>query len=502
MTAAKFSAAELQPPRPDRYECDVLVVGGGPAGAAAAYWLASSGIDVLVVEKKHYPREKPCGDGLTPRSVHQLEQMGLGAELASHHRYRGLRTNAYGRTIAMDWPEHPVLPAHGYVITRADLDGLVAARAEKAGAVLWQGAEAVAPLSAMGLPIGSDPIPVRRGSPLRRAGGAIVSDKARATSTEVRARYVIVADGSLSRFGRALGTGRNRDWPQGMALRGYYRSPRSSEEYIDSFLDIRDAAGRAVPGYGWIFPLGDGRVNVGVGLLSTMGQGKHVNTTKLMDDFVAQVPASWCLDPRSSCGAPVGGRLPMGLGVGPRVGPDCVVVGDASGVINPFNGEGIAYAYETGRLAAGAVSDALEAGDAGPLAAYEQSLQDVYGLYYRVGRAFIGVLSRPGVMRTCVNTGMYSRPIMEWLLRIMANLLQPHELGPAEAVYKAVVALARQIPEHWAPGASATSSAAAAAASIVRSMSSGECASDTKAISYGLGASATPRASMALKNGA
>ena len=100
-----------------------------------------------MVEKKHYPREKTCGDGLTPRSVHQLEQMGLADDLAPHHRYKGLRANAYGRTVAMSWPEHAGLPSHGYVITRADLDGLVAARAEKAGAVVWQGAEALAPLS-------------------------------------------------------------------------------------------------------------------------------------------------------------------------------------------------------------------------------------------------------------------------------------------------------------------------------------------------------------------
>jgi len=425
-------AAEFQPPRPDRYECDVLVVGGGPTGAAAAYWLATLGTDVLMIEKKSYPREKTCGDGLTPRAVRQLEDMGLGDDLAPYHRYRGLRANAYGRTIAMGWPRHPELPAHGYVITRADLDGLVAARAEKAGAVVWQGAEALVPLSAASSPeTPREPTPVGDGELLRRAGGAIVGDKSRGTTTEVRARYVIVADGSLSRFGRALGTGRNRDWPQGMALRGYYRSPRHAEAYIDSFLDIRDA---------------DGRVNVGVGLLSTQDRWKHVNTTKLMEAFVAQAPGSWCLDPEASCGAPTGGRLPMGLAVGPRVGLDCIAAGDAAGTINPFNGEGIAYAYETGRLAAGAVSGALEARDPRLLVEYEQSLVDLYGLYYRVARAFITVISRPGLMRICVNTGMYSRSLMEWLLRIMGNYLRPDELGPAEAAYKAITALARQIP--------------------------------------------------------
>ena len=121
--------------------------------------------------------------------------------------------------------------------------------------------------------------------------------------------------------------------------------------------------------------------------------------------------------------------------------------GDAAGVINPFNGEGIAYAYETGRLAAAAVSDALSAGDPRLLAAYDESLQEIYGMYFRIARAFIGVLSRPGLMRLCVNTGVYSRPVMEFLLRIMGNYLRPGELGAAEVVYKTVAALARQLPE-------------------------------------------------------
>ena len=276
-------------------------------------------------------------------------------------------------------------------------------------------------------------------------------DRARGTTTEVSARYVIVADGSLSRFGRALGTARNRDWPQGMALRGYYRSPRHAEAYIDSFLDIRDADGKVVPGYGWIFPLGDGRVNVGVGLLSTQDRWKHVNTTKLMEAFVAQAPASWCLDAGDLAAAPrPAAACPMGLAVGPRVGPDCIAAGDAAGAINPFNGEGIAYAYETGRLAAAAVSDALAG--ARPAAARRATSESLRGHLRPLlpGRPCLHHvhLDDPGSMRALrQHRACTAAAIMEWLLRIMGNYLRPDELGPAEAVYRAVAALARQMPE-------------------------------------------------------
>ena len=272
-------------------------------------------------------------------------------------------------------------------------------------------------------------------------------DRDRGTTTEVHAKYVIVADGSLSRFGRALGTSRDKAQPQGMALRGYFESPRHAEPFIDSYLDIRDKDGKVVPGYGWIFPLGDGRVNVGVGLLSTSNRWRQVNTSKLMEIFVDQTPPSWCIEPGTSLGAPTGGRLPMGLSVGPRVGPDCIVAGDAAGTINPFNGEGIAYGYETGRLAARSVEAALDGRDPRLLGEYERELEDAYGLYYRVARAFIAMISTPHLMRLCVNTGMYSRSIMEWLLRIMANILRPDEVGPAEAVYRAFAQIARRVPQ-------------------------------------------------------
>jgi geranylgeranyl reductase family protein len=411
--------------------CDALVVGGGPSGAACAYWLASAGHDVVMVERKRYPREKTCGDGLTPRSVRQLEEMGLGSELeGTGHRYTGLRSHGFGRTLELRWPDHPSLPGYGYVITRKDLDALVAERAAKAGATIWDGTEASAPVIEAGL--------VR---------GAVLRSKDGGPPVEVRSRLTIVADGANSRFGRSLGTSRNRSFPLGMAIRGYWSSPRHDEAWIDSWLDIQDRAGNVLPGYGWIFPVGDGRINVGVGLLSTFNQWKAVNTTQLLRSFTEYAPESWDIRPETACGPATGGRLPMGMSVGPRVGPTWLVTGDAGGTINPFNGEGIAYAYESGRFAADAVHAALTSGDGMALRGYEQRLESEYALYYKVARAFVRVIGHPELMKVLVGTAIRSRSLMEWVLRIMANLLRPDELGPAEAAYRGLAALARLVPE-------------------------------------------------------
>lgn len=409
---------------------DVLVVGGGPAGSSAAYWLARAGHEVAVLERKEFPREKTCGDGLTPRAVKALHDMGLGEQLARYHRFDGLRARAHGITLELAWPEHPVWPSHGYVVRRRELDQLVAEHAAAAGAVVHTGTEARQPIVEDGL-----------------VKGAVVEDKRTGERREVRARYVVVADGSNSRFGRALGTTRNRSYPQGMAIRGYVESPRHDDPWIESSLDVRDRNGNSLPGYGWIFPVGDGYINVGVGLLSTFRDYKSVNTTKLIDEFVATLPEHWGVTPESVRTQPVGGRLPMAGSVNPKVGPTWIVVGDAAGSINPFNGEGIDYAYETGRMAAELLDETLTTGSALALQRYPQLLDAEYGLYFRVARAFTKVIGNPTLMRELTRIGMQSRSLMEWVLRIMANLLRDDEIGPAEAAYRAVAALIARVPE-------------------------------------------------------
>ncbi len=404
------------------------MIGGGPAGASAAYWLARHGHDVTIVERKSFPREKTCGDGLTPRAVHQLNEMGLGDKLSQFHRYNGLRATGMGRQLELQWPTHPVYPQYGYVVRRRELDTMVAHNAVNAGATLLEGHDALQPIVDRGF--------VR---------GAVVQPPT-GEPIEIRARYVVVADGANSRFGRSLGTFRTREWPYGTAIRTYWESPRHADPWIESALDVKDRNGNPMPGYGWIFPVGDGTVNIGVGLLSTFREFKSVNTTHLLDAYAHQVADRWEINADLPECKATSGRIPMGGSVGPKAGPSYLVIGDAAGSVNPFNGEGIDYAYETARMAAQVLHEALDSGDPTVLQRYPSMLDDEYGEYFKVARLFARVIGRPALMRELTRAGMHSRTLMEWVLRIMANLLRPDELGPAEVAYKAAAKLVRLAP--------------------------------------------------------
>lgn len=404
---------------------EVLVVGGGPGGAAAGFWLARRGISVLVAEKKDYPREKACGDGLTPRAIKQLVDMGFDFE--GHHRIIGLRAYAGDTRLEMPWPEHSVYPNWGAVIRRSDLDMQVAALAEKQGAIVATGTEA---------------IPVMEGGDL-----AEVILKGNGDEERIRPKMVVVADGSLSRFGRKLGMERRKDYPYGLAVRGYWRSPNSEDAYLESQLDIRDREGRAMPGYGWVFPLGDGEINIGAGAISSFKGWKDFNTSRLIEAYVEQLPDHWGITDASLVRKPIGGKLPMALSVGPRFGRNWVAVGDSIGAVNPFNGEGIDYAYETARLAADFVADSLATGDPAVLQGYTQALDDMYADYQRVARRFAIVIGHPAIIRRLTHIGMRSRPLMEWALKVMANLLEPEERGLSERIYGTIERIVKVTPD-------------------------------------------------------
>ena len=410
-------------------DTDVLVVGGGPAGAAAAYWLAGEGHRVTVLERRVFPRSKACGDVVTPRAVRQLIDMGLGDHLWRWHRIDTIRLRKHDRERVVRWPAHPEQPPAALVARRRDLDRLVLENAAALGADVRHGHDAIEPLVDRGFV---------RGAIARAPDG---------TTRTITARYVVVADGANSSFGRSLGTFRTRRWPFAAAIRSYWRSPRHDEAQLEISLDLTDRSGHALPGYGWVAPVGDGTVNIGVGVLSTARDFKGINVAHLLDGFVEDAAGRWGLEPEATTGVVRVGRLPMGGSVKPTAGPTFVVVGDAAAMASPFLGAGIDTAYETGRLAATVVHDAL--GDSGPTALqrYPRLLDEAYADHYKLARLWCGALGRPTAVRQLTGAAIRSSVLSEGLLRIMTGSLRPHDRGAPEVAVQIARTLAKVAPD-------------------------------------------------------
>ena len=262
----------------------------------------------------------------------------------------------------------------------------------------------------------------------------------------VRARFVVVADGANSSFGRDLGTTRRRNWPYGIATRSYFRSDRSSESWIESDLGIPDAAGNPVAGYGWVIPLGDGTVNVGVGVLSTYRDVRSINALKLLDAFAHRIAPRWHLEPDEQLKAPTRFRVPLAGSVRPKMGPTFLVVGDAAGAASPFNGDGVDAALMSGRLAAEVLGDALSTGNSTTLQRYPTMLADEVGQYHQVGRLTARFLGRPAILRQGLRLGVRSDRIAGAVLRIATNELRDGHPGGAERAYALASAISKFAP--------------------------------------------------------
>jgi geranylgeranyl reductase family protein len=413
------------------YDADVVVVGAGPGGSTAAYHLAQAGLSVIVCEKSQFPREKVCGDGLTPRAVKQLIAMGIETSPETGWiANKGLRILGGGMRIELPWPDLASYPSYGLVRPRQDFDEVLARAAQKAGAQLYEQTTVTAPLRD------------------ERSGRVI------GVETKGGVRYTapvtLVCDGNSSRFSLQLDRQRREDRPMGVAYRRYFTSPRHDDDWLESWLELWDGAdgeGRLLPGYGWIFGVGDGTSNVGLGILNTSDAFGKTDYRLMLDRWLASMPREWGFVEDNATGPTRGAALPMGFNRAPHYADGALLVGDAGGMVNPMNGEGIAYAMESGRMAAEIVAQALAETDPlrreRVLEGYPKALRAEYGGYYTIGRLFVAAIGHPSVMKLCARHGLPHPTLMKFCLKLLANLAEPRG---GDAMDRIVSGLNRMTP--------------------------------------------------------
>ena len=388
---------------------DVLVVGAGPAGSAAAAWSARAGLDTLLLDSAVFPRDKTCGDGLTPRAIGELERLGLGEWLRAHTVNQGLRAHGFGQTLLLPWPGGS-LPDWGSAVARTELDDHLRTTAIKSGATAVDGARAV------GVHLDGDRV---RAVDVERDGQIV----------EVSCDRLVVADGVRSPLGKMLGREWHRDTVYGVAGRAYVDSGMADDPWISSHLELRGEDGDILSGYGWIFPLGSGEVNIGVGTLATAKRPANIAIKPLMKFYADERRDEFELS--GDLRMPTSALLPMGGAVSQVAGRNWALIGDAAGCVNPLNGEGIDYGLETGRLVADVMAAGGELGEVWPAL-----LREHYGESFSIARRLAGLVTVPRLLPALGPAGMRSDWLMTLALRWMGNLVTDEDRDRAARVWR------------------------------------------------------------------
>lgn len=410
---------------------EILVVGAGPTGAAAAARAAERGFDVVVADAKTFPRDKTCGDGLTPRAIAELRRMGLADRVLDRTRNKGLKLHGFGGSITAPWPEG-AFPAEGAAVPRETFDAMVLDHARDRGATVLDGHPVTG---------------VERG-PGRSVAAVTLRDRDGAEH-RVTVKWLLVADGVRSPVGKQLGRVWHREHVFGVAARSYATTGRD-EKWIHSHLELRDDDGTIHPGYGWIFPLGDGEVNLGCGALSTKARPTKANVRRLLGHYAGQVRDDWGLgEPRRVTSA----LLPMGGAVSHVAGPNWALLGDAAALVNPLNGEGIDYGMESARLAVDLLADAV--GDPDGLAfAWPALLREHYGDGFSLARRLATALTWSWFLPAAgpLTIGApWGDTVMGAAARLMGNLVTPDDRDAVARVWRAAGRASRlaDVREPW-----------------------------------------------------
>jgi geranylgeranyl reductase family protein len=420
---------------PDQ-DAEVIVVGAGPAGSTVATYLARSGVDVLLLEKTEFPREKVCGDGLTPRGVKQLIDLGIDtSEEAGWVQSRGLRILTGDLTLELDWPDLTSYPPYGVSRTRHDFDDLLAKLAVKAGARLYERTTVTSAIT----------------DPTGRVVGVEAKVGPERTPVNYRAPLVLACDGVSARLALSVGIQKNEKRPMGVAVRQYYKSPRHDDPFIEGHLELWDRSDprdpKLLPGYGWAFPLGDGTVNVGLGMLSTSASFRNTDYRALLRQWLDGTPEEWGYREENAIGKVGGAGLPMGFNRTPHYRDGLLLLGDAGGMVSPFNGEGISAAMESAQIAAEVVVQALARRE-GPsreraLEAYPRAVRELMGGYYQLGNVFARIIGKPKIMHACTKYGLRINKLLPLVYKGLSGC---YDAKGGDGVDRLISALAKAAP--------------------------------------------------------
>jgi geranylgeranyl reductase family protein len=359
---------------------DLVIAGGGPSGSAAAWQAVQTGAKVIVLDKAQFPRDKPCGDGLTARAVSYLQKMGLADEVAKFHRVNRVTVFSPSQW-ELSFPKRPGMPDHGHTVSRTELDTLLLKHAESAGAMVRQGAEVAGPeLDATGRVIGV----------VLKSGEKVFGDA------------VIAADGAYSPIKRALKIDSEYNGYSAIAIRSEMELDRADSDSLDIYLKLQ-FQGDQLPGYGWVFPMGGNRFNIGLGYVNSYRNWQSINATQFLGEFLRTLPPEWDvpqieeLKKNKSVRA---WRLPMGFTAWPPFRRGVLFTGDSLGAGKPASGAGISKALESGLAAGECAIAALENSGPDDFTNYALRMEAAWGKEYRRGRYFHKLAGNPAVANT------------------------------------------------------------------------------------------------------
>jgi geranylgeranyl reductase family protein len=356
---------------------DLVIAGGGPSGSAAAWQAARTGAKVVVLDKAEFPRSKPCGDGLTARAVSYLQKMGLADEVASYHRVNRVTVFSPSKW-ELSFPKRPGMPDHGHTVSREHLDTVLLKHAESAGAEVRQGAEVSGPeFDASGRVVGV----------VLKGGEKVYADA------------VIAADGAYSPIKRALKLDSVYKGYQAIAIRSEMHANRPDSDSLDIYLKLA-FQGDQLPGYGWVFPMGNGVFNIGLGYVNSYKNWQSINATQFLGEFLRTLPRDWelpAIEELKKNKSVRAWRLPMGFTAWPPWQPGVLFTGDSLGAGKPASGAGISKALESGLAAGECAIAALQNGGPDDFTNYAQRMEAAWGKEYRRGRYMHKLIGQPKI---------------------------------------------------------------------------------------------------------